>query len=121
MLTKSCDVLIVTVPTPVSPDDLKPTFVIYVENAGKAVFQAAGKGTRKVVLLESTVYPGVTASTWLPILDELGLKEGRDVEVAYCPERFNPGDPNHGVRQVGRVIGCSNPWLEKVLFICINV
>ena len=104
--TANCDVLIVTVPTPVS-EDLKPD-LSYVESAGRAVFAAAGKGSRKVVILESTVYPGVTASTWLPILDELGLREGEDIELAYCPERFNPGDPNHGVRQVARVIGCSN-------------
>jgi len=111
--TVQCDVLIVTVPTPVS-EDLKPD-LSYVESAGRAVFEASGKGTRKVVILESTVYPGVTASTWLPILDELGLKEGEDIEVAYCPERFNPGDPNHGVRQVARVIGCSNPEVGQSL------
>lgn len=104
--TDHCDVLIITVPTPVS-EDLKPD-LSYVESAGRAVFDASRKGTRKVVILESTVYPGVTASTWFPILDELGLKEGEDVEIAYCPERFNPGDPNHGVRQVARVIGCNN-------------
>ena len=111
--TAACDVLIVTVPTPVS-DDLKPD-LSYVESAGRAVFEASGKGNRKVVILESTVYPGVTASTWLPLLDELGLTEGEDVEVAYCPERFNPGDPNHGVRQVARVIGCSNPEVGESL------
>ena len=111
--TAHCDVLIVTVPTPVS-EDLKPD-LSYVESAGRAVFSAVGKGNRKVVILESTVYPGVTASTWLPILEELGLKEGQDVEVAYCPERFNPGDPNHGVRQVARVIGCSNQEVGQSL------
>ena len=111
--TAACDVLIVTVPTPVS-EDLKPD-LSYVESAGRAVFEAAGKGRRKVVILESTVYPGVTASTWLPLLDEIGLVEGEDIEVAYCPERFNPGDPNHGVRQVARVIGCSNPEVGESL------
>ncbi len=111
--TAECDVLIVTVPTPVSPD-LKPD-LSFVESAGRAVFEAAGNGNRKLVILESTVYPGVTASTWLPILDELGLEEGKDVEIAYCPERFNPGDPNHGVRQVARVIGCSNPEVGESL------
>ena len=111
--TKECDVLIVTVPTPVS-EDLKPD-LSYVESAGRAVFEATPKGSRKVVILESTVYPGVTASSWLPILDELGLKEGKDVEIAYCPERFNPGDPNHGVRQVARVIGCSDSEVGESL------
>jgi nucleotide sugar dehydrogenase len=111
--TKECDVLIVTVPTPVSKD-LKPD-LSYVESAGRAVFEATAKGSRKVVILESTVYPGVTASSWLPILEELGLEEGKDIEIAYCPERFNPGDPNHGVRQVARVIGCSNPVVGQSL------
>ena len=111
--TDHCDVLIVTVPTPVS-EDLKPD-LSYVESAGRAVFEASKKGTRKVVILESTVYPGVTAGIWLPILDELGLKEGEDVEIAYCPERFNPGDPNHGVRQVARVIGCNNQEVGQSL------
>ena len=45
----------------------------------------------------------------MPIIEELGLVIGEDLEIAYCPERFNPGDPAHGVRQVARVIGCSNP------------
>lgn len=111
--TDHCDVLIITVPTPVS-EDLKPD-LSYVESAGRAVFEASRKGTRKVVILESTVYPGVTAGVWLPILDELGLKEGEDVEIAYCPERFNPGDPNHGVRQVARVIGCNNQEVGQSL------
>ena len=60
------------------------------------------------MVLESTVYPGVTAQTWYPELERLGVKVGVDVEIAYCPERFNPGDPAHGVRQVARVIGCPN-------------
>lgn len=101
-----CDVVLVTVPTPVT-DDLKPDLT-YVASAGRAVFESIPKGSNTIVVLESTVYPGVTAQTWLPIIDELGLEIGKDLEIAYCPERFNPGDPAHGVRQVARVIGCSN-------------
>ena len=102
-----CDVVLVTVPTPVT-EDLKPD-LSYVQKAGRAVFESLNKGSRTIVVLESTVYPGVTAQTWLPELEDLGLEVGVDVEIAYCPERFNPGDPAHGVRQVARVIGCSNP------------
>ena len=101
-----CDVVLVTVPTPVT-EDFKPDLT-YVREAGRAVFSSIKKGSRTIVVLESTVYPGVTAQTWLPELEELGLEIGVDVEIAYCPERFNPGDPAHGVRQVARVIGCSN-------------
>lgn len=45
-----------------------------------------------VIILESTVYPGVTEEVVTPILEESGLKSGRDFKIAYCPERINPGD-----------------------------
>ena len=108
-----CDVVLVTVPTPIT-HDLKPD-LSYVAAAGRAVFEAIPKGSNTIVVLESTVYPGVTTETWLPIIEELGLIIGEDVEIAYCPERFNPGDPAHGVRQVARVIGCSNPEVGNTL------
>ncbi|MGB2176283.1 MAG: nucleotide sugar dehydrogenase [Candidatus Poseidoniaceae archaeon] len=101
-----CDVVLVTVPTPVT-EDLKPDLT-YVIGAGRSVFESIVPGSRTIVVLESTVYPGVTAQTWLPLVEELGMEIGTDVEIAYCPERFNPGDPAHGVRQVARVVGCSN-------------
>ena len=56
-----CDVVLVTVPTPITPD-LKPD-LSYVEAAGRAVFEAIPKGSNTIVVLESTVYPGVTAQT----------------------------------------------------------
>jgi nucleotide sugar dehydrogenase len=108
-----CDVVLVTVPTPIT-HDLKPD-LSYVEAAGRAVFEAIPKGSGTIVVLESTVYPGVTAQTWHPIIEELGLVIGEDLEIAYCPERFNPGDPAHGVRQVARVIGCENPEIGEQL------
>ena len=108
-----CDVVLVTVPTPIT-HDLKPD-LSYVAGAGRDVFEAIPKGSNTIVVLESTVYPGVTAQTWMPIIEELGLEIGKDLEIAYCPERFNPGDPAHGVRQVARVIGCSNPDVGEAL------
>ena len=108
-----CDVVLVTVPTPIT-HDLKPD-LSYVAAAGRAVFESIQKGSGTIVVLESTVYPGVTAQTWYPIIEELGLEIGKDLEIAYCPERFNPGDPAHGVRQVARVIGCSNPEIGEKL------
>ena len=109
----NCDVVLVTVPTPIT-HDLKPD-LSYVEAAGRDVFKSISRGSNTIVVLESTVYPGVTAQTWLPIIDELGLVIGEDVDIAYCPERFNPGDSAHGVRQVARVIGCSNPEVGEGL------
>ena len=101
-----CDFVLVTVPTPIT-DDLKPD-LSYIKSAGRSVFHSIKKKSRTIVVLESTVYPGVTRQIWTPILEELDLKIGVDLEIAYCPERFNPGDSEHGVRQVARVIGCSN-------------
>ena len=108
-----CDAVLVTVPTPIT-HDLKPD-LSYVAAAGRAVFEAIPKGSNTIVVLESTVYPGVTAHTWMPIIEELGLVIGEDLEIAHCPERFNPGDSAHGVRQVARVIGCSNPDVGEAL------
>ena len=109
----NCDVVLVTVPTPIT-SDLKPD-LSFVEAAGKDVFSSLSRGGRTIVVLESTVYPGVTTHTWLPIIESLKLNIGIDVEIAYCPERFNPGDSAHGVRNVARVIGCSNPEIGEGL------
>ena len=109
----NCDVVLVTVPTPIT-NDLKPD-LSFVEAAGRDVFNSIKRGSRTIVVLESTVYPGVTTHTWLPIINELELNIGTDVEIAYCPERFNPGDPARGVRNVARVIGCSNPEVGEGL------
>ena len=109
----NCDVILVTVPTPVTKD-LKPDLT-YIQKAGRAIFEAIPRGSETIVVLESTVYPGVTSQTWFPEIEDVGLVIGEDIEIAYCPERFNPGDPAHGVRQVARVIGCSNPKIGEGL------
>jgi nucleotide sugar dehydrogenase len=110
-----CDVILVTVPTPVT-GDLKPD-LSYVEQAGRQVFESITKGSNTVVVLESTVYPGVTNQIWLPIIADLGLEIGTDVSIAYCPERFNPGDSARGVRSVARVIGCDDIIIGESLVV----
>ena len=54
-------------------EDLKPDLT-YVQSAGRAVFESLTRGSRTIVVLESTVYPGVTAQTWLPEIEDIGLK-----------------------------------------------
>jgi len=108
-----CDVIIVTVPTPVlenNQPDLR-----FVKNAGITIFDNIDKGKKPAIILESTVYPGVTREIWGPLLGERGLKDGVDLHLAYCPERFVPGDPNHGVRQVPRVIGANDATICSIL------
>ena len=108
-----CDVILVTVPTPVL-DDNRPD-LRYISAAGSVIFDNIDSSKRPVIVLESTVYPGVTREVWGPLLEERKLREGVDLDLAYCPERFVPGDSEHGVRQVPRVVGASEPMIVQAL------
>jgi UDP-N-acetyl-D-glucosamine/UDP-N-acetyl-D-galactosamine dehydrogenase len=92
---------IVAVPTPVREDrtpDLTP-----IESASKALGRNLTKGS--IVIFESTVYPGVTEDICVPILEkESGLKCGLDFKVGYSPERINPGDQEHRLETIIKVV-----------------
>ena len=108
-----CDVILVTVPTPIT-SELKPD-LSYVFDAGEKIFSSLNKSKHTTIVLESTVYPGVTNQVWRPLIGRYGLDEGVNVDIAYCPERFNPGDTEHTVRKVARVIGCNNKAIGEGL------
>jgi UDP-N-acetyl-D-glucosamine dehydrogenase len=59
----------------------------------------------RLVVLESTTYPGTTRERLLPILEESGLAGGRDFNLAYSPERIDPGNAHHTIRTTPRVVG----------------
>ena len=69
-----------------------------------------------IVVYESTVYPGCTEEVCIPVLEqESGLKSGRDFKVGYSPERINPGDSEHSMEKVVKVVAAQEPeTLEKV-------
>ena len=98
---KEADVVIIAVPTPVTQSkepDLKP-----VESASSIV----GKNLKKdaIVVLESTVYPGVTEEIVGPILEkESGLKLGLEFKIGYSPERVNPGDKDHTIDKITKIV-----------------
>ncbi len=101
---------IVAVPTPVRPDkvpDLSPVI-----GASKALGRNLTKGS--VVVYESTVYPGVTEDICVPILEkESGLKCGVDFKIGYSPERINPGDKNHRLENIVKIVsGMDDETLE---------
>ncbi|HJM68308.1 MAG TPA: hypothetical protein QF716_05485, partial [Candidatus Thalassarchaeaceae archaeon] len=73
--------------------------------AGKSVFQNITAGNGTIVVLESTVYPGFTKKIWSPLVKNIGLKIGKDVHLAYCPERFNPGDKESTISNTTRIVG----------------
>lgn len=94
------DFIIVCVPTPVTKS--KEPDLSYIEAAAVTVSQNMKKNS--IVILESTVYPGVTEEVVKPILERSGLKCGRDFKIAYCPERINPGDKEHTVDKITKVV-----------------
>lgn len=101
---------IVAVPTPVRPDkvpDLSPVI-----GASKVLGRNLTKGS--VVVYESTVYPGVTEDICVPILEkESGLKCGVDFKIGYSPERINPGDKNHRLENIVKIVsGMDDETLE---------
>ena len=101
----SSQAVIVCVPTPVNPDkspDLSP-----VKAAISSI--APHLQPKTLVVLESTVNPGVCDEIIAPLLEELtGKKVGQDMYLAHCPERINPGDPNWNVSNINRVIGANS-------------
>jgi UDPglucose 6-dehydrogenase/UDP-N-acetyl-D-galactosamine dehydrogenase len=101
---KLADFVIIAVPTPVTKS--KQPDLLPVVSASEIV----GKNLKKnaIVVLESTVYPGVTEDIMGPILErESGLKVGMDFKIGYSPERVNPGDMNHTIDKITKIVsGC---------------
>ncbi|AHF99739.1 nucleotide sugar dehydrogenase [Halostagnicola larsenii XH-48] len=101
--------VIIAVPTPVRDDD-RPD-LSYVESAATTVGSKIDAGT--TVILESTVYPGSTREVLIPAIErESGLTAGEDFWVGYSPERATPGDAEHGLEDVVKVVSGQN---EEVL------
>ncbi|MEK6637307.1 MAG: nucleotide sugar dehydrogenase [Pseudomonadota bacterium] len=108
------DAYIVTVPTPIDGDnqpDLSP--VIGATKMVGAMIKAAHK---PVIIYESTVYPGVTEDICGPLLEQVsGLKHCADFSLGYSPERINPGDREHTVDKIIKVIAGDSPEVTETL------
>ena len=100
-LIEQADFIIIAVPTPVTKS--KEPDLSYVKSAAETI----GKNLKRdsVVVLESTVYPGVTEEIVKPILEgESGLKCGIDFKIGYSPERINPGDEKHSLVKITKIV-----------------
>ena len=112
------DFYIVTVPTPI--DGANRPDLRLVEAASRTIAKllpaALVEGRVPVVVYESTVYPGVTEDVCAPILEKhSGLKCGRDFFLGYSPERINPGDREHTIDKITKVVSGQTPEvLERV-------
>ena len=109
---KTADYIIVAVPTPVD-EAHQPDFSPLVSSS-RSVGQNLKKGA--IVIYESTVYPGATEEVCVPILEQYsGLKWKQDFHVGYSPERINPGDKEHTLTKILKVVsGDDAATLEKV-------
>ncbi len=109
---KKADIVLICVPTPVDKlynPDLSPVI---------GACEMAAKNLKKgaLVVLESTVNPGVSEEIVRPIFEEHGFTIGTDVFIAHCPERINPGDPKWNVTNIPRVVGAfTKKGLEKAI------
>jgi UDPglucose 6-dehydrogenase/UDP-N-acetyl-D-galactosamine dehydrogenase len=100
-LIREADFVIIAVPTPITKS--KEPDLTYVISASTIVGKNLKRGA--IVVLESTVYPGVTEEIVAPILEEhSGLKCGRDFKIGYSPERINPGDEDHSIDKVTKIV-----------------
>jgi UDP-N-acetyl-D-galactosamine dehydrogenase len=108
---KGCTFFVVAVPTPVDHNnvpDLTP-----VEKASETVAKAISKGS--VIVYESTVYPGVTEDICGPILAKVSGLSRSDFKLGYSPERINPGDHEHTLEKITKVVsGEDDATLERV-------
>ena len=115
----SANFIIVAVPTPVDSAQ-QPDFSALI-SASKIVGQQMNKGC--IVIFESTVYPGATEEICIPVLEQYsGMKWQTDFHVGYSPERINPGDREHGLCNVVKVVaGDDAATLEAVAKLYLSV
>src|SRR3712207_3571063 len=96
-----CDAVIIAVPTPLT-ENREPDLGALV-GSGTALAGVLQQG--QLVVLESTTYPGTTRERLVPLLEESGLKAGRDFKVAFSPERVDPGRIDFTLRTTPKVVG----------------
>jgi len=109
---KGCNVLIVTVPTPVDKNN-RPILTPLIK-ASETIGKILKKGD--IVIYESTVYPGATEDDCVPVLEKVsGLKFNKDFYCGYSPERINPGDKKHTVTNIKKVTSGSTPEIGNVV------
>ena len=96
-----CDAVILCVPTPLGPH--REPDLSYIRSTAEEVARRARPG--QLIVLESTTYPGTTREEILPRLEAAGLTCGRDVFLAFSPEREDPGNPTFSTRNIPKVVG----------------
>jgi len=109
---RKANFFIVAVPTPV--DEHNVPDLVPVQRASETIGKVLKKGD--YVVFESTVYPGCTEEDCVPIIEEIsGLKMVDDYKIGYSPERINPGDKEHTISTIVKVVsGCCDESLHTI-------
>jgi UDP-N-acetyl-D-glucosamine dehydrogenase len=98
---KSMDTVTICVPTPLRKT--KDPDLSYIMNSVEVIRRSLHPG--QLIILESTTYPGTTDEVVLPMLEETGLKVGRDIFLAFSPERVDPGNKQYTTQNTPKVVG----------------
>jgi len=104
------DTINIAVPTPLRKT--KDPDMSYVVSACQRVAEFMGPG--KLVILESTTYPGTTDELVLPMLEQSGLQVGEDFFLCFSPERIDPGNPKYHTRNIPKVVGGITPTCTEL-------
>ncbi|MFC1870793.1 nucleotide sugar dehydrogenase [Chloroflexota bacterium] len=107
---KDMNAICICVPTPLTKS--KEPDLSYVRYESEEISKHLQPG--QLIVLESTTYPGTTRDIMLPILEQSGLKAGRDFYLAYSPERVDPGSKNYNISNTPKVIGGINPLSTRL-------
>ncbi|MCS7054666.1 MAG: nucleotide sugar dehydrogenase [Thermoflexales bacterium] len=102
---RDCDAIFICVPTPF--DAMRAPDLSYVVSAAEGIRPRLVRG--QLVVLQSTTYPGTTQEIVQPILERSGLKAGADFDLAFCPERIDPGRTDWKVTNTPKVVGGVTP------------
>ena len=105
----AADAIFVCVPTPITATkdpDLGPVL-----SAAEFIRGHIRKG--QLVILQSTTFPGTTTGQFETVIEESGLKAGQDFDLAFAPERVNPGDPASASKVIPRLVGATTPEATK--------
>ena len=96
-----CEAILICVPTPLT--EHREPDLSYLVSAASGLSRVLHEG--RLVVVESTTYPGTTRERVAPILEESGLAAGRDFNLAYSPERIDPGRSGDSIRETPKVVG----------------
>lgn len=109
---RKADAVLICVPTPLTAN--REPDMQYVEGSCRTIARYLRKG--HLISLESTTYPGTTRELMKPILEQTGLKAGKDFYLAFSPEREDPGNKQYSTRTIPKVVGGLTPTCRQLAY-----